>query len=172
MTMIAQRSPRSASVVKAIAMPLPFRNATFDAALAVLTVHGWPDKAAGLPEVRRVARRNVVVLTRDPAAQGFRMSDNFPEFVPYNSDRRNQRVVTMRGARDQTSKPATMESWHDPTTLQANLAQIQRQRCRDFWRAAARPTLCRGTSGKRRPRGEHNGTVLPGGHSRHPRPHA
>ena len=39
MTMIAQRPARSASVVQATAMSLPFKNDSVDAALAVLTVH-------------------------------------------------------------------------------------------------------------------------------------
>ena len=65
MTMIAQRSARSASVVQATAMSLPFQPDSFDAALALLTVHHWPDKALGLSELRRVARRHVVVLTWD-----------------------------------------------------------------------------------------------------------
>ena len=46
-------------------MSLPFQPDSFDAALAVLTVHHWPDKALGLSELRRVARRHVVVLTWD-----------------------------------------------------------------------------------------------------------
>ena len=70
MTMIAQRSARSASVVQATAMSLPFQPDSFDAALAVLTVHHWPDKALGLSELRRVARRHVVVLTWDRAELG------------------------------------------------------------------------------------------------------
>ena len=48
MTMIAQRSARSAAAVQATAMSLPFENDSFDAALAVLTVHHWPNKALGL----------------------------------------------------------------------------------------------------------------------------
>ena len=55
MTMIAQRPARPASAVHATAMSLPFENDSFDAALAVLTVHHWPNKALGLGELRRVA---------------------------------------------------------------------------------------------------------------------
>ena len=60
---------------------MPFRNDSFDAALAVLTVHHWPDKALGLGELRRVARRRVVVLTWEPAAPGFWLTDYFPEIL-------------------------------------------------------------------------------------------
>jgi SAM-dependent methyltransferase len=48
-----------------MAEALPFANAAFDAALAVLTVHHWIDVPRGLAEMRRVASRRVVVLTWD-----------------------------------------------------------------------------------------------------------
>jgi SAM-dependent methyltransferase len=77
--MIHQRRPGSALVVQASATALPFRDATFDAALAVLTVHHWPDRAGGLAELARVAGR-VVILTWDPASSGFWLVDDyFPE---------------------------------------------------------------------------------------------
>jgi hypothetical protein len=37
----------------------------FDAAMAILTVHHWPDAAAGLAEVRRVTAGPLVALTWD-----------------------------------------------------------------------------------------------------------
>ena len=80
-TMIAQRPVGSAPVVQATAMSLPFQNDSFDAALAVLTVHHWPDKALGLAELRRVARRRVVVLTWDPASPPFWLTDYFPALL-------------------------------------------------------------------------------------------
>ena len=43
---------------------LPFDDQSFDAAMAVHTVHHWPDPIAGLREMQRVARR-VVVFTFD-----------------------------------------------------------------------------------------------------------
>lgn len=66
--MIAQRPPDGARVVCATAEQLPCRTGAFDAALAILTVHHWRDRARGLRELRRVARRRVVVLTYDPPA--------------------------------------------------------------------------------------------------------
>ena len=81
MTMIAQRPAQSASVVQATAMWLPFMDDSFDAALAVLTVHHWPNRALGLSELRRVARRHVVVLTWDPATPGFWLTDYFPKIL-------------------------------------------------------------------------------------------
>ena len=63
--MIAQRPPGSAEVVRARAEALPFADGTFDAAMAVLSDHHWPDRAGGLRELRRVARRHVVVFQCD-----------------------------------------------------------------------------------------------------------
>jgi SAM-dependent methyltransferase len=77
-TMVRQRPPAAAPVVRACATALPLRDGSFDASLAILTVHHWPDKAKGLRELRRVARRRVVVLTWDPATPGFWLAEYFP----------------------------------------------------------------------------------------------
>src|SRR5262245_42199305 len=79
--MIRQRPPDSAPAVQASATALPFRDAAFDTALAVLTVHHWPDRARGLAELTRVAHR-VVILTWDPDSSGFWLVDEyFPAIV-------------------------------------------------------------------------------------------
>jgi SAM-dependent methyltransferase len=65
--MRAQRPPGAARAVAASAEALPFADARFDATMAVLTDHHWPDRAAGLREMRRVARRRAVLFTFDPA---------------------------------------------------------------------------------------------------------
>src|SRR5438094_7591107 len=62
--MRAQRPGGAAPCVAAMAESLPFEDQSFDAAMAVSTVHHWPDPIAGLREMRRVARR-VVVFTFD-----------------------------------------------------------------------------------------------------------
>jgi SAM-dependent methyltransferase len=62
--MRAQRPAGAARCVAAVAESLPFADRSFDAAMAVSTVHHWQDPVAGLREMRRVARR-VVVLTFD-----------------------------------------------------------------------------------------------------------
>jgi SAM-dependent methyltransferase len=78
--MIRQRPRGSRPVVRASATDLPFGDDMFGAALAVLTVHHWPDRARGLAEMARVARDRVVILTFDPAATGFWLvEDYFPE---------------------------------------------------------------------------------------------
>ena len=79
MTMIRQRPAGSAPVVQASATDLPFRDDGFAAALAILTVHHWPDRARGLDELGRVARRRVVVVTWDPSSQGFWLDEYFPQ---------------------------------------------------------------------------------------------
>jgi SAM-dependent methyltransferase len=79
MTMIRQRQARTIPVVQASATHLPFRDGAFAAALAVLTVHHWPDRMRGLAEFARVARHRLVIATYDPAAAGFWLiEDYFP----------------------------------------------------------------------------------------------
>jgi SAM-dependent methyltransferase len=62
--MIAQRPADAVPAVLAAAERLPFVDGSFDAAMALHTVHHWSEPLAGLAELRRVARR-VVVLTGD-----------------------------------------------------------------------------------------------------------
>jgi SAM-dependent methyltransferase len=64
--MIAQRPPGAAPAIQALAEALPFDDASFDAAMAVLTLHHWDDWRAGCAELRRVARERVVVFSWDP----------------------------------------------------------------------------------------------------------
>jgi SAM-dependent methyltransferase len=52
-------------LVQATAEALPFPASTFDAAMAIMTIHHWPDLRAGLAELLRVAERQVV-FTWDP----------------------------------------------------------------------------------------------------------
>lgn len=75
--MIRQRPADAATAVRASADNLPFNDDTFDAAMAVLTLHHWPDKEAGLREVRRVTRGPLVLVTFDPAARPW-LIDYFP----------------------------------------------------------------------------------------------
>ena len=66
--MRARRDPALPPAIDATAEALPFDDGSFDAALAVLTVHHWPDLEAGLAEVRRVTKGPVVMMTADPEA--------------------------------------------------------------------------------------------------------
>ncbi|MEO3874774.1 class I SAM-dependent methyltransferase [Nonomuraea sp. B12E4] len=69
--MRAKRPAGAAPCVAASADSLPFEDRSFDAAMAVSTVHHWQDPIAGLREMRRVARR-VVVFTHDSSDSGWR----------------------------------------------------------------------------------------------------
>jgi SAM-dependent methyltransferase len=68
--MRAQRPAGAAPCVAAVAERLPFDDQSFDAAMALATVHHWQDPIAGLREMRRVARR-VVVFTHDSTDTGW-----------------------------------------------------------------------------------------------------
>jgi len=81
MVMIRQRPPDAPPAVRASATNLPFRDESFDASLAVLTLHHWPDLARGIAELRRSARRAVVILTFDTCVGGFWLTDYFPEIL-------------------------------------------------------------------------------------------
>jgi SAM-dependent methyltransferase len=80
--MVAQRPLGAAPAVRARAEALPFPNRAFDAVMAVLTLHHWADRAVGLAECARVARRRVVLLTWDPYADAFWLvQDYLPAFA-------------------------------------------------------------------------------------------
>lgn len=76
--MINQRPPSNASVVQARAEELPFRDRSFDAALAVLTVHHWRKVRKGLSEMRRVTRGKIIIFTFDPLNANFWLLDYIP----------------------------------------------------------------------------------------------
>jgi SAM-dependent methyltransferase len=93
--MIGQRPAGAAPCIQAVAERLPFRDGVVDASLAILTLHHWTDQAAGLAELRRVARRRVVVLTWDPDARDtfWLTTDYFPEILALDV----RRFPTMAG---------------------------------------------------------------------------
>lgn len=78
--MIRQRPIGAAAAIQASAEDLPFDDDRFDASMAILTVHHWPDKGAGLREVRRVTRGQIVILTFDPAHRPW-LTDYLPELA-------------------------------------------------------------------------------------------
>ena len=80
LAMICQRGPAAARVVRASADALPFADASFDAAMAILTVHHWPDREAGLRELRRVSHGPVVLLTFDPSHRPW-LTDYLPQLA-------------------------------------------------------------------------------------------
>ena len=86
--MIRQRASGLSRAVQASAEALPFRTASFDAALAVLTLHHWSDWRAGVGEMQRVAHR-LVVFTFEPAevARFWLTESYFPEIVALDRGR-------------------------------------------------------------------------------------
>lgn len=78
--MLAQRPVGGAPAVRAVAEALPFPDRRFDAAMAVLTMHHWSDQRAGIAELRRVARR-VVMLTFDTDVVPWIASDYLPAMI-------------------------------------------------------------------------------------------
>jgi SAM-dependent methyltransferase len=54
--------------IAAFAESLPFDDKSFDATMAIITLHHWKDKARGLAELKRVARKRVLIMTFDPDA--------------------------------------------------------------------------------------------------------
>jgi SAM-dependent methyltransferase len=81
--MIAQRPRDAAPAVVAGAEDLPLADDSVDAAMAVLTDHHWTDRARGLREMRRVARRRAVVFQHEPhvGAELWLARDYLPTFV-------------------------------------------------------------------------------------------
>jgi len=78
---IDQRPRPGAPAVQAVAERIPLRDQCADAAMAVLTVHHWSDVEAGIAEMRRIARRRVVIFTWDPQlfARFWLLSEYLPE---------------------------------------------------------------------------------------------
>ncbi|MCB1458675.1 MAG: class I SAM-dependent methyltransferase [Nitratireductor sp.] len=79
LTMIRQRPKSEAAIVQCSAEALPFEDKSFDASMAVLTIHHWSDRAKGLAEMRRVTRDRMVIVTFDPDFSDFWLLDYFPE---------------------------------------------------------------------------------------------
>jgi SAM-dependent methyltransferase len=86
--MRSQRGPDAAPCVAATAEHLPFHDRSFDAAMAVATIHHWLDPIAGLREMQRVARR-VIVFTYDfdGLSQFWLTRDYLPELLDHLVDR-------------------------------------------------------------------------------------
>ena len=78
--MIRKRNSSAAKATQGFAAELPFGDDAFDASMAILTIHHWPDKRAGLREMRRVTRGRIVLLTFDPSLRPW-LTCYLPELV-------------------------------------------------------------------------------------------
>ena len=78
--MIAQRiDKKNTKIYRASAENLPFKSNSFDAALAILTIHHWNDWQKGLQEALRVARKKIVLFSWIGMPERFWLFDYFPE---------------------------------------------------------------------------------------------
>jgi ubiquinone/menaquinone biosynthesis C-methylase UbiE len=79
--MIAKRPAGAAPAIEGIAEALPLDDRSVDAAMAILTIHHWDDLEAGLAEMRRVARKRIVLLTIDAEKNSeiWTLAEYFPE---------------------------------------------------------------------------------------------
>jgi SAM-dependent methyltransferase len=96
------RAQRRTPAVIGVAEDLPFDDDSFDAAMATITIHQWPDLQRGLRELRRVARGPVVILTFDGAAMRDHWLDEYvPELFAAESARDPgiERVLEILGGR-------------------------------------------------------------------------
>ena len=76
-SMLKNRSPSAASCALGGAEALPFKNSTFEGAMAVLTIHHWSDWRVGIQEALRICRCRLVILTWDPDHAGFWLTQDY-----------------------------------------------------------------------------------------------
>jgi SAM-dependent methyltransferase len=109
--MLAQRPAGAAPAVRGVAEALPFAGGTFAAALAVLTIHHWTDPFAGLAEMCRVARRQVVFHFDMDVVRTYWLTDYFPESVAFDLARTPTipAVVAALGGGPGGSRPVRVE---------------------------------------------------------------
>ncbi|HEY2213696.1 MAG TPA: class I SAM-dependent methyltransferase, partial [Acidimicrobiales bacterium] len=93
-TMIKQRPPDAPPVVQAAAEHLPFPDRHFEVGLALLTIHHWEDMDAGLAELRRVSRCQVI-FTFDPAMHDalWVFNDYVPASIGFAEEAPLQKVI-------------------------------------------------------------------------------
>ncbi|MDB5429970.1 MAG: SAM-dependent methyltransferase [Caulobacter sp.] len=100
--MRAQRPRTAAPAVRGVAGALPFDDGSFDAVMAVMTVHQWPDLEAGLAELRRASRGPVVVVAGNgERLERFWLNDYAPELIAAEKRRYPslERIAARIGAR-------------------------------------------------------------------------
>ncbi|MFL5752989.1 MAG: class I SAM-dependent methyltransferase [Bacteroidia bacterium] len=80
--MRAQRPGQHVPALIGKAESLPFDDRSFDASMAMLTVHHWLYMKKGLRELRRVTREQILILTFDPdELKNFWIADYAPELI-------------------------------------------------------------------------------------------
>jgi hypothetical protein len=77
-TMRLRRPPGAGRCLAGVAEALPFGDSSFDAVMSICSDWFWPERRKGFAEMRRVARRRVLVLTLDRSvAEGFWLSRDY-----------------------------------------------------------------------------------------------
>jgi len=95
--MRAQRPRPLAPAIDAVAESLPLDDRSVDAAMAMITIHQWPDAERGLREMRRVTRGPVVIMTFDgDAMDRFWLNDYCPGLM--DAERRRSPAISAIGA--------------------------------------------------------------------------
>ena len=77
--MILKRSYGKAEAILGSAENIPFQDDEFDIAMGILTIHHWQNISRGLAEMKRVAKKKVVLLTWIDDSPRFWIQDYFPE---------------------------------------------------------------------------------------------
>jgi hypothetical protein len=98
MVMLRQRPSGSAPSVLGVAERLPFPDWSFDAALAILTLHHWTTAELGLAEMTRVAVHQVVLMFQ-PAGPHWLTTDYFPGHLETSRSLSVADVASRLGAR-------------------------------------------------------------------------
>lgn len=83
-----QRPAGKVRAIEAFAGDLPFDDNTFDASMALLTIHHWPDIKKGLNEMKRVTKNRIIIMTFDPEkVSEFWLADYCPEMIDVDKAR-------------------------------------------------------------------------------------
>lgn len=101
-TMRAQRPAHLSEAIDATAQELPFDDGAFEASMASVTIHQWPDLERGLGQMRRVTTGPVAILTFTPwPPQRWWLMDYVPELFEAEAARMPEieRVQTALGGR-------------------------------------------------------------------------
>jgi SAM-dependent methyltransferase len=98
--MLSQRPHGAAPAVRGVAEALPFDDRVFDAAMAVLTVHHWRNVPAGLAELARVARRQLIVMNEGPVGHRFWLAHYFPDLLMVPTETEPPTVADIGGHLD------------------------------------------------------------------------
>jgi len=107
--MRSQRPLGAAPCLAGSAESLPFDDQSFDAAMAVCTLHHWQDPIAGLREMRRVARRVVVFLFDTSDVGRFWLTrDYLPEFAALRSRQVLAAPTELAGAIGARTEPVSI----------------------------------------------------------------